>query len=72
MADLKKCDRCGEIFEPLKSVTLSTNFGNRDILPGLISFARYSNDTFSQWDLCPHCTEKFKEFMRTGKEKHDD
>ena len=73
MADLKKCDRCGKIFEPMKSVQVPVEFGKRDIFPGYITFLRYSdNGAFNQKDLCSFCVEEFREFMRNGKDRQND
>lgn len=73
MADLKRCDRCFEIFEPNKADTINTVNGNvKSVMPAYISFSRYTNDHFAQWDLCPKCVAKFQDFMRSGKEVNHD
>lgn len=73
MADLKRCDRCGEIFEPNKAGTIVTSINNvKNVMPAYISFSRYSNDHFAQWDLCPKCVARFQDFMRSGKDVEND
>ena len=47
MADVKRCDRCGAIYEK----ELKDNCQIQKI------------DTERNYDLCPHCSEKFNEFI---------
>ena len=59
MADAKKCDRCGKLFEPyIKSderlnQNQYTGIMVRDVFVGKSS---YNNDRY--FDLCPECSER--------------
>ena len=74
MADLKRCDRCGEIFEPYKAgkvpeTIIGSQYRLKEVFPASISYSRYTNDHYSQWDICPNCAKEFRDFMRAPKEK---
>ena len=55
MSCARKCDRCGEVFNPCKGVR----------------FEYYNlNDEYGELDLCPDCHLEFKEFMKGTKPKN--
>lgn len=64
MADAKKCDRCGGLYEEYPGIVMyegSLQRYNRvDIVSG-----SYAND-YTKNDMCPKCMEAFKSFMKNG------
>lgn len=65
MADAKKCDRCGDLYEieynpaPLGGIkkpkyTVTDNYYSRN---------QHDDDVSRQLDLCPVCVDKLKQFV---------
>lgn len=70
MANARKCDRCNRCFSPLEAKGIMARFRNpifqtaNDIREGVISSKLISDEsTDALVDLCPNCTEMFREFM---------
>ena len=69
MADLKRCDRCKDIFEPESSKDILLENGRkRSAYPRLLQLARYtdflrSGGNNSFYDLCPECAFKLSKFL---------
>lgn len=70
MADAKKCDRCGKLFEPyIKSdERLNPNQYTEIIVrDAFVGKSSYNNDIY--FDLCPECSEflnKWINFFKDG------
>lgn len=62
MALAKKCDRCGEIYDPYGS-----NSEFNAIIPAYIDTSGFAVKKFRVIDLCPKCRKSFKEWLNGGK-----
>ena len=67
MSNAFKCDVCGSFFElqPLKNFIGGNKENNVQANLRLFMFDKHGNnvDEFEQWDLCPECYKKFKQFL---------
>lgn len=73
MSNARKCNKCHKCFDPLETTGLMTRFPNpvfmtaNDIREHVIgSTLTGSDDTTEIIDLCPKCTELFRDFMKSG------
>ena len=73
MANAFKCDVCGSFFElqPLKNFVGGKDEKNVQANLRLFMFDKHGNrvDEFEQWDLCPECYKKLKQFLNENVEK---
>ena len=66
MADAKKCDRCGKLFEPY---IIDINAGYKvpsrytSIIVRNISLAKETYKEFGEYDLCKECNDSFSEWL---------
>ena len=72
MADAKKCDRCGKLFEPyLKSDRYKNP--NKYIcviaIDKIVSANRYDNQT--QMDLCQECAKSLDKWVKLGGDNNE-
>lgn len=58
MANAKKCDRCGRLYEIPKKA-----------YPYTVSVKRTYNDTFLLSDICPECAEMLKNWWEGNHDK---
>ena len=55
-----ECDRCHKRFNKDAKKTGYVNLDQRDIKTGELD----GNSEFDDWDICPDCMEKIREFVR--------
>jgi len=72
MANARKCNKCETCFDPLTTPGIMARFRNpifqtsNDIREGVVGFTLIEDaNTEVIVDLCPKCTELFREFMKT-------
>ena len=69
MANARKCDRCGEFYDPFQMTGMICKFENprfqtsNDIREGVIGKLMFDCDPDAFVDLCPTCSEMFENFM---------
>lgn len=68
MADAKKCDRCGEFYEPY--IILDGKETCNKIRLQQESIDGMTNYTFGSKDLCPDCMEVLKSFINGDENAH--
>lgn len=67
MADAKKCDRCGNLYEKYEGLKLDYK-GVRDIRWDRMCFV--SKDNFHKYfDLCPDCMAALISFIKQGEKQ---
>ncbi|MCC8049738.1 MAG: hypothetical protein LIP10_03635 [Clostridiales bacterium] len=67
MADVKKCDRCGTIYDPQASKSI---YEPRMAL--VENFHEHANPSFMvTYDFCPECEEKLKQWLNEHKNKEN-
>ena len=75
MADAKKCDRCGKLFEPYnynidEGCKVPSRYTN--ILVKNISITKGAYKKFGEYDLCKECSDSFLEWLSKPKAvKHE-
>ena len=73
MADAKKCDRCGKLFEPY-NIDAGYKVPSRytSILVKNISLAKETYKEFGEYDLCKECNDSFLKWLSgTNDVKHE-
>ena len=75
MANAKKCDRCGKLFEPyIYNIDEGCKVPSRytNILVKNISIAKETYKEFGEYDLCKECNDSFLEWLSKPKAvKHE-
>ena len=70
MADAKKCDRCGKLFEPY-SIDIDAGYKvpsmYTSILLRNISLAKEEYKEYGDYDLCKECSDSFLEWLSKPK-----
>lgn len=63
MADAKKCDRCGKLYEHYDGIRVVENDSCYHIM-------RLENDTINTrvYDMCPECMQKLVDFIKEESE----
>ena len=75
MADAKKCDRCGKLFEPY-SIDIDAGYKvpsrYTSIIVKNISLEKKTYKEFGEYDLCKECSDSFLEWLSKPKAvKHE-
>ena len=66
MADAKKCDRCGEYFDPFTSNDSETSIHGR--FPRNVALYDCHYNRVENWDICPVCADEFVKWINKFKE----
>lgn len=70
MADVKKCDRCGKLFEPYNiddGCKVPSRYTN--ILLKNISLVKGAYKEFGEYDLCKECNDSLLKWLNLAKDK---
>lgn len=63
MADAKKCDRCGKLFEPYNGAGYEAQSRYTNILVKNISLAKKVYKESGEYDLCKECNDSFSKWL---------
>lgn len=70
MGDAKKCDRCGDFFEPHISNDFEISINGR--FPRNVALYDCNYNRVENWDICPACAYEFVKWIRKFKEDDND
>lgn len=69
MADAKKCDRCGVLFEPYEVKTLQHRYAR--ITSETICVKGNVRENIENFDLCSECARSFNNWINFGGDKNE-